>query len=89
MVPVKDTTGPAKGQELLNFIQMAIASGRTVYLTNAMKSIAISPRTIASWNKAGNTLFKLTPSGDLLMASGSAFVRITSGSIVLMKVTAS
>lgn len=90
MVPVEEPSGiNPKGQQLLTFIQHAIASGRTVYLTNAMKSIPVSAKTMASWAKGGHTLFRLAPNGDLLMASGNSWVRLTSGDLVMMKVTAS
>ena len=76
-------------ESALNFIESAIASGRTVYISTMTKVTAISPATFARWEKSGHPLFKVAADGNLMMASGKVYGRITSGGMMLVGLTAS
>lgn len=76
-------------ENALNFIKNAIASGRTVYISSMTKVTAISPATFARWDKSGHSLFKVAADGNLMMASGKAYGRITSGEMMLVGLSAS
>ena len=78
----------ATAENALNFIENAIASGRTVYISTMTKATAISPATFARWEKSGRPLFKVA-NGNLMMASGKSYGRITSGGMMLVGLTAS
>lgn len=60
----------------LEWINERIAEGRTVYVTTQTKSTKITPKTVATWAKAGNDLIKVDGTGSLVMASGRNFVSI-------------
>ncbi len=79
----------ATAENALGFIMSAIASGRTVYVSTMTKVTAISPATFARWEKSGHPLFKVAADGNLMMASGKAYGRITSGEMMLVGLTAS
>jgi hypothetical protein len=76
-------------ENALNFIKNAIASGRTVYISSMTKVTAISPATFARWEKSGHSLFKIAADGNLMMASGKVYGRITSGEMMLVGLSAS
>lgn len=76
-------------ESALNFINNAIASGRTVYISSMTKVTAISPATFARWEKSGQSLFKIAADGNLMMASGKVYGRITSGGMMLVGLTVS
>lgn len=76
------------GANALKFIESALSEGRTVYISTATRNTAISPGCAQRWRNAGNSLFKLNSAGDLLMASGLFFVRLTSGTICLARLSA-
>jgi len=50
---------------------------------------AVSPATFARWEKAGTPLFKVAADGNLMMASGKTYGRITSGDMLLVGLKAS
>ena len=79
----------ATAENALNFIENAIASGRTVYISTMTKATAISPATFARWEKSGHSLFKVAADGNLMMASGKSYGRITSNGMMLVGLTAS
>ena len=79
----------ATAENALNFIKNAIASGRTVYISTMTKVTAISPATFARWEKSGHSLFKVAADGNLMMASGKSYGRITSNGMMLVGLTAS
>lgn len=70
------------------FITSKIAAGHTIRITTALKTTEVTPKTAAKWAKAGNTLFKMSASGDLMIASGSKFLTIATPSITLVQITA-
>ena len=78
----------ATAENALNFIENAIASGRTVYISTMTKVTAISPATFARWKKSGRLLFKADDNGNLMMASGKSYGRITSNGMMLVGLTA-
>ena len=79
----------ATAENALDFIMNAIAGGRTVYITTMTKVTAISPAAFARWEKSGRPLFKVAGDGNLMMASGKSYGRITSGGMMLVGLTAS
>ena len=79
----------ATAESALYFIESAIASGRTVYISTMTKVTAISPATFARWKKSGRPLFKIAADGNLMMASGKVYGRITSSGMMLVGLTAS
>ena len=79
----------ATAESALSFINNAIASGRTVYVSTMTKVTAISPATFARWEKSGRPLFKVAADGNLMMASGKSYGRITSNGMMLVGLTAS
>lgn len=55
-----------------------IAAGKTLRVATCTRITEITPRTLASWNKAGHVLLKNgAKTGRLLMASGNKFVDIS------------
>lgn len=59
-------------QQKLEMIQSHINAGRTVFVSTALKSTRITPRTFANWARLGHELFKVK--GDTLyMARGRSF----------------
>jgi hypothetical protein len=75
-------------EKALNFITNAITSGRTVYVSTMTRVVAISPATFARWEKSGNKLFKFSDEGELMMAAGNSFNRITGKGIMLVGLSA-
>ena len=64
-----------RAEKLLEQINAAIASGKTVMFTTYGRATKVSPRTVKSWEKAGNDLFRIE--GDhLCIASGKKFVSV-------------
>lgn len=60
-----------------------LAAGKTVYVCTMTRAIAISPKTAKAWARKGLTLFKVVH-GDLYMANGKHFVKLTSGEMNLV-----
>lgn len=71
----------------LEWINERIAEKKTVYISTATKVMPVSPKTIKTWEKSGNTLFKVTENG-LVMASGKNFFLIASPTGALCKISA-
>lgn len=65
----------ATASEILDAILSALSQGRTVYVSNHMRHTKVTPKTLASWNKSGYALFKVS-GNSLMMASGRKFVCI-------------
>jgi len=76
-----------KAAEAFEFINNAIASGKTVYISTCTRSTVITPKTAAKWSKSGHDLFKLADNA-LFMASGNKFVRIAENNTCLVKIQA-
>lgn len=72
------------GAEALQHITCSLDAGRTVYICTMTRATKITPKTAQKWRQAGHELFKLASDGALLMASGRSFVRLTSGSAMLV-----
>lgn len=70
------------------FITSKLDSGYTIHITTALKTTEVTPKTAAKWAKAGNALFKLSTSGDLMMASGRKFVAIATPSMAFVQINA-
>ena len=77
-----------KGTAALQFINEAFGKGLTIYLSTALRTIKVTPKTAANWELTGRPVFRLNASGDLLIASGANYLRVTSGEVVLLKITA-
>jgi len=69
------------------WILSRISEGRTIYFTTALRTIAISPRTFAKWEKSGRKLFKIDDDG-LRIANGKRFDLVATKSQNLCKVSA-
>ena len=76
------------GETALEFINYALSTKRTVYIHTCSRITKVSPATVKTWAKAGNTLFKLADDGGLLMASGKNFVRLSTPTMMLVGITA-
>jgi len=76
-------TNETAGTKALAWINNMIAAGKTVHICTMTRVTAISPKTVRSWEKAGNTLFKLA-NGDLYIASGRNFNKLTMGETALV-----
>lgn len=76
-----------KAEQAKQFIDAALASGRTVYLQTALKAIAVSPATVAKWRKAGRDLFRMDADG-LRVASGRSYNLICTPSTCLVRISA-
>lgn len=74
-------------EKALAWIMLQIESGKTVHISTMTKVIAISPKTVKAWKKAGNQLFKIDASG-LRIASGKRFDLITNNISTLCKISA-
>ena len=81
-----DTTN--KAAAALNFINGAIASGRTVYVSTMLRCTAISPKTVAKFAALNVPLFKMTDSG-LRMANGKSYNLIATPATLLVGLSAS
>ena len=69
-----------KAETLLNNINAALASGKTVIFATYGHATKVSPRTAKAWAKAGNELFRIE--GDhLCIASGKKFVSVMGSKI--------
>ena len=88
MIQLRKMNSNNTAENALRFINSAIASGRTVYVSTMTKRTAISPATVARWNKAGNTLFKFLSDGSLAMAAGKSFGRIATKDTLLVDLRA-
>lgn len=75
-------------EKALAFIKNAIAAGKTVYVSTMTKCTAVSPATFARWEKSGHALFKVAADGSLMMAAGKSYGRITSGEMLLVRLSA-
>lgn len=76
------------GARALDFIGRALADGRTIHVATMTRITAVTPKTARRWAESGHDLFRLSTGGDLLMASGRSYVRLTAGAIVLVGITA-
>ncbi len=65
----------ATAAEVHGAILSALSQGRTVYISTCMRHTKVTPKTLASWNKSGYALFKVS-GNNLMMASGRKFVCI-------------
>ena len=64
-----------QAESLLDKINAAISSGKTVMFTTYGHATKVSPSTVKAWVKAGNDLFRIE--GDhLCIASGKKFVSV-------------
>ena len=64
-----------QAESLLDKINAAISSGKTVMFTTYGHATKVSPSTVKAWTKAGNDLFRIE--GDhLCIASGKKFVSV-------------
>ena len=63
-------------QTKLDWIIARITEGRTVYVTTALRSTAISPKTFNNWASKGTDIVKVGKDGSLLMAEGRKYVNI-------------
>ena len=75
-------------EKALAFINDALASDRTVYVSTMLRVTAISPKTAKKWTDANRQLFKLTDDG-LRMANGKSYVLIATSSMMLVGLRAS
>ncbi|MBM4210314.1 MAG: hypothetical protein FJ187_07140 [Gammaproteobacteria bacterium] len=85
---MKTNTNETAGEKAMVWINNALAHGKTVYVCTMIRATAISPNTHRAWAKSGNTLFKLVD-GDLYIASGRHFNKLTSGNVALVGFRAS
>ena len=81
-------TTETTGAKALTFINEAISKKLTVYVSSMTHATKVSPATVKTWSKSGNTLFKPAEDGGLLMASGKNFVRIATPTMMLVGLTA-
>lgn len=63
----------SKAQQAFNWISGEIAKGRTVDLNVGMRIIRISPRTWASFERAGYAALRVSKGGSLQVARGKAW----------------
>ena len=75
-------------EKAFEFMNNAIALGKTVYVSTCLRSTAISPKTVAKFESTGNKVYKLGTDGDLYMASGKNWVCIATKSMFLTKIEA-
>lgn len=81
------TTKPA-GDAALAWIQAALASGRTVNVATVYRVVRVTPKTARAWAARGAQLFRVAANGDLEMASGKGWVRLTMGPMRLVRISA-
>jgi hypothetical protein len=67
----------------LNWINEMLAAGKTVYVCTMTRATVITPATARRWASKGHTLFKIVD-GNLYMANGKKFVKLTSGDLNLV-----
>jgi len=83
-----------KGKEMtvsaktFDWITDKIAKGMTVAITTGLKSVHVSPKTFAAFDKAGKPMFKMNGANELMMAEGKSYVCIATPDMVLVKVSA-
>jgi hypothetical protein len=81
------TTDQTAGQSALAWIQSSLAAGQTVYVSTMTRATAVKPSTVSAWDRSGRPLFKLA-NGDLFMASGRQYVKLTIGQMRLVHFSA-
>jgi hypothetical protein len=75
-------------QKAYDFIISSLKDGLTVYIGNSYHTTRITPKTFDKWNKAGLTLFRMTPNGHLEIASGKRFNSIAINNVMLSSIKA-
>lgn len=78
---------PAAGVEMFNAIDGAIRAGKTVYLHTMTRTTVITPKTYAKWADGPAPLFRVSPRGELSMASGKRYVCIATATAPLVGIT--
>lgn len=73
------TTELTIGAEIKTKIESALAQGGTVYVSTMTHATKVNAKAAAKFKAAGHDLFKLDASGDLLMASGKNYNKLTIG----------
>lgn len=84
---MNETTTKPAGDAALAWIQAALASGRTVNVATVYRVVRVTPTTARAWADRGDALFRVT-AGDLEMASGAGWVRLTMGPMRLVRISA-
>jgi len=74
-------------QITLDWIQCELNKGRTVNLSTYLKTIQITPRIAAQWERAGRDLFKIGDDGCLYIGRGKQYDCIAYSDTVLCQVT--
>ena len=72
-----------KAEQMLEFIEANLAKGLTIHICTSLKTISISPKTVAKFEKVGAKIFKIDSTGFLCVASGKTFNAICSPTISL------
>jgi hypothetical protein len=75
-----------KATKALRFIDEALTSGRTVYVSTSMRHTVITPATAKKFNAAGRPLFTILTDGNLGMSVGRRYDRITLGEMMLVRI---
>lgn len=57
-------------QKALDFITTQIGLGKNVYICTYGRAIKVTKKTVANWDKIGQSLFFIDSSGDLRIRSG-------------------
>ena len=64
-------------------------AGKTVHVSTKLRHWTISPSLAAKWERSGHSLFRILSDGNLAMASGKRYNRLTAGPLLLVRITAS
>lgn len=72
----------------LDFINARIAEKKTVSLASYGRITQISPRTVASFAKAGAKLFMIDSEGNLRVAAGKRFDIIATKTVCMVRISA-
>ncbi len=66
-----------RGAELVEHLNRALASGRTVWILSHLRAWEVSAKTAAKWEASGRPIFKASADGaNALMGQGKDYVCI-------------
>lgn len=71
------------GTKALKWINEMIQSGKTVYISTMTNVTSVSAKTVKAFEKSGHPLFKIVD-GNLFIASGKRFNKLTLGDVALV-----
>ena len=67
-------------EKVVSWVYARLGEGKTVAMTNPMKSYQMTSKMNKRWERSGQAWLKVGKTGDLLMAQGRKYVVVLKGS---------